>query len=52
MQDEFLMRLWNSDHERASHDLTQRLRAPATKRSARRAPKAWLFGKTEPKGCG
>ncbi len=48
MQDEFLMRLWNSDHERASHDFTRRLRAPAAKRSARRAPKAWLFGKADP----
>ncbi|WP_165271734.1 hypothetical protein [Pelagerythrobacter rhizovicinus] len=52
MQDEFLMRLWNSDHERASHDVTQRLRASTAKRSTRRASKGWLFGKPEPKGCG
>jgi hypothetical protein len=52
MQDEFLMRLWNSDHERASHDLTRRLRAPAAKRSGGRSPKAWLFGKANPERCG
>ncbi|MBM0171421.1 hypothetical protein [Altererythrobacter sp. C41] len=52
MQDEFLMRLWNGDHERASHDFTRRLRAPATKRSARRMPKARLFGETASKRCG